>query len=58
MIANELDNMTVGHTKIVAGLAVTKWTPEWFEVGTWGRVQVLKAEAIQTLTLANLWVRG
>lgn len=33
----QLDEMTVGCTKIICGLAVTRWAKDSFEIGTWGK---------------------
>ena len=32
----ELENMTVGNTKVINGKAVTRWNLIRWEVGTWG----------------------
>jgi hypothetical protein len=46
---NELNNMTIGNTKVIAGQAATRWSETKYEVGTWGRETVTIEEAIETL---------
>lgn len=40
VMAHELNNLTVGHTKNINGHVVTRWSEKSFEVDTWGRKTV------------------
>jgi hypothetical protein len=42
---DRLTSLTVGHTTLVNGHPVTRWSFDHFEVGTWGR-------SVMTLSLA------
>lgn len=45
----ELNNMSVGATKVVAGEVVTRWSAEVYEVGTWGKATQVLERALETL---------
>lgn len=34
---NMLEAMKVGFTTVINGMVVTRWSPESYEVGTWGK---------------------
>lgn len=36
-IVDELGCISIGHTRIIRGEAVTRWAENSFEVSTWGR---------------------
>lgn len=44
---NKLSNMKVGHTKLINGHVVTRWSDRAFEVDTWGKVSTHIYEAIE-----------
>jgi hypothetical protein len=44
-----LEGMTIGHTSIVNGVPVTRWSAERFEVGTWGKETLALTFAVQKL---------
>ena len=33
----EMEEMKIGHTKVLNGHVITRWAYDSFEVGTWGR---------------------
>ena len=43
-IQSALLRMSVGCTSVVFGVAVTRWAKDGFEVGTWGRGDVVGSE--------------
>ena len=48
----ELNNMTVGFTKVINGKAVTRWSDVRWEVGTYGKaIAVNVTEALVKLGL-------
>jgi hypothetical protein len=36
-IIAELNSLTIGHTKVIGSKAVTRWSADKWEVGTFGR---------------------
>lgn len=50
---SELSNMTVGHTKVINGHAVTRWSERAFEVDTWGRTTVNVYTALEMVASAH-----
>ena len=52
---NELKQITIGHTKVVNGYAVTRWSTDSYEVGTWGReTMTLEAAASRVAVVEDL----
>jgi len=47
---HELSTLKNGYTKVINGQAVTRWSDDFFEVGTWGRKMQTKAEALEALS--------
>ena len=45
-----LEAMTVGCTKVINGHAVTRWSQNAFEIGTWGRAYFDIHKAAERLT--------
>ena len=41
-----LENITVGKTTTIAGSAVTRWSKNTYEVGTWGKKTQTIDEAV------------
>lgn len=41
-----LENITVGMTTTIAGIVVTRWSKNTYEVGTWGKKNQNIEEAI------------
>lgn len=57
-LMNALGEMKVGFTKVIAGWAVTRWSDEEFEAGTWGNPNRMigmesMAEALASSTNSN-----
>ena len=46
---HELENMTIGHTKVIAGQSVTRWSATSYEVGTCGKRTVTLSRALDAL---------
>jgi hypothetical protein len=46
----QLQAMKIGFTKVVNGIAVTRWSEDKFEVGTWGRKTQSIDDAVLALT--------
>ncbi len=48
-ILAQLKGITIGRTKVINNKAVTRWTADKWEVGTWGRKTQSIDEASQCL---------
>lgn len=45
----QLSEMKIGHTQVIAGKPVTKWSADFFEVNTWGKKMQTAVEALAEL---------
>lgn len=48
----------VGNTKVVFGVAVTRWHKDGFEVGTWGKETHLSGSEGAAEDIANIMQKG
>ena len=51
-LCQALEDMTVGRTKIINGEAVTRWTANSYEIGTWGNDTISFRKAVKVLAVA------
>lgn len=51
-VSQELDALTVGHTRMIAWEAVTRWGADSYEIGTYGKKTTTKAQTFDKLTHA------
>ncbi len=52
-LMNRLAGTTVGHTRVIRGIVVTRWTTHSYEVSTWGMRTVTLQKAAEILMEAN-----
>ena len=45
----ELESLPIGKTRMIAWEAVTRWSADSFEIGTWGKKTASKADTLDTL---------
>jgi hypothetical protein len=50
-IENELRSLPVGDTRVIAGEAVTRWTENSWEIGTWGKKTTDLFDTVQNLVM-------
>jgi len=48
-VANELENMSIGYTKIVNGHVVTRYAFDQYEIGTYGQNTINQYGAVLML---------
>ena len=47
----EMEEMKIGHTKVLNGHVITRWAYDSFEVGTWGKLPTIDIQAACTKLL-------
>ena len=52
-LMERLATITIGHTRVIRNIAVTRWTEHSFELGTWGNGSVTLEMAAAILMGGN-----
>ena len=50
-IQTELESLAIGRTRMIAWEAVTRWSADSYEIGTWGKKQSDLAATVDTLCI-------